>query len=101
MRVMVLFDLPSVTVEERQAYATFRRYLLKSGFLMVQESVYSKLAANAVVANTVIANVKAHAPEKGLVQLLAVTEKQYGKMEVIVGNAHDEVLNSDARLVIL
>jgi CRISPR-associated protein Cas2 len=35
------------------------------------------------------------------VQVLKVTEKQYSKMEYIVGNCKTDVLNSDERLVIL
>jgi CRISPR-associated protein Cas2 len=40
-------------------------------------------------------------PSEGLVQVLKVTEKQYGKMEYIVGESSNEVLNTDQRLVIL
>lgn len=100
MRVIVFFDLPVVTTEERRAYLTFRKYLLKSGFIMVQESVYSKLALNTTVANAVIENIKKNIPQEGLVQLLTITEKQYNKMEFLVGEKKKEVLDSDERLVI-
>lgn len=40
-------------------------------------------------------------PEEGLVQVLRVTEKQYSKMEYIVGENHSQVLDNDERLVIL
>ena len=40
-------------------------------------------------------------PEDGLVQVLTLTEKQFSKMEIIVGSVQTEVLNSDDRLVIL
>ena len=43
MRVLVLFDLPVLTGDQRREYARFRKFLLKSGFLMLQESVYCKL----------------------------------------------------------
>lgn len=39
MRILVFFDLPVVTDEERRIYRTFRKYLIKNGFLMLQESV--------------------------------------------------------------
>lgn len=39
MRVIVFFDLPVTSVTERREYARFRKYLIKSGFLMMQESV--------------------------------------------------------------
>ena len=39
MRLLVLFDLPVTTTEERREYTKFRKYLIKSGFMMFQESV--------------------------------------------------------------
>lgn len=101
MRVMVFFDLPVQTLEQRREYTHFRKYLIQSGFMMLQESVYSKLALNTSIASAVVANVKKNKPPEGLVQLMTVTEKQYSKMEYIVGEAHTEVLESDDRLVIL
>lgn len=101
MRVIVFFDLPTVTMEERREYAKFRKYLIKSGFIMMQESVYSKLAQNAAVADSVINNVKKNKPPVGLVQLISITEKQFQKMEYIIGTSNSVVLDSDDRLVIL
>lgn len=101
MRIIVLFDLPVLTEKNRKDYRTFRKFLIKSGFLMLQESVYCKLAQNSVVADAIVENVKKNKPEAGLVQLLRVTEKQYAKMEFVVGKSNSEVLNSDERLVIL
>lgn len=101
MRILVFFDLPVLTLENRRAYIKFRKHLLKSGFMMLQESVYCKLALNGTVANAIIENVHKNKPEQGLVQLLVVTEKQYAKMEIIVGDIKSEVLDSDERLVIL
>lgn len=101
MRVIVFFDLPIVTGEERRAYIQFRKFLLKSGFMMVQESVYCKLALNGSAVNAIVDNVKKNSPDKGLVQLLTVTEKQYSKMDLIIGDIKSEVLDSDERLVIL
>ena len=101
MRVIVFFDLPVVTGEEKRAYLRFRKYLLKNGFMMVQESVYCKLALNGSAVNAIIENVRKNSPDKGLVQLLTVTEKQYAKMDLIIGDIKGEILDSDERLVIL
>lgn len=101
MRILVMFDLPVITAAERREYTKFRKYLIKSGFLMVQESVYCKMSPNSTLAEAVIENIRKNKPEKGLVQVLKVTEKQYAKMEFIVGESKTEVLSSDDRLVIL
>ena len=101
MRILVMFDLPVNTTAERKEYTRFRKYLIKSGFLMMQESIYCKMSPNSTLADAVIENVRKNKPEKGLVQVLRVTEKQYAKMEFIVGEGKSEVLSSDERLVIL
>lgn len=51
MRMIVFFDLPVLTSKQRRDYRDFRKFLLKSGFLMLQESVYCKLVQNPVVAD--------------------------------------------------
>lgn len=101
MRVMIMFDLPVTSAAERKEYTRFRKYLIKAGFLMLQESIYCKIVQNQTMADSVIDNVKKNKPSSGLVQVLKITEKQYSKMEYIVGETVDEVLNSDERLIIL
>ena len=101
MRVLVMFDLPIGTGEQRREYTKFRKFLIKSGFLMMQESIYCKIALNGTAVGAIVENVYKNKPKEGLVQLLTITEKQYAKMEFIVGEAHHEVLDSDERLVIL
>lgn len=63
----MLFDLPVTTSEDMRQYTKFRKYLLKSGFIMMQESVYSKLALNATVAEAIVGNLRKNKPETGLV----------------------------------
>lgn len=62
---------------------------------MLQESVYCKLALNGTAVNAIIDNVHRNKPQEGLVQLLTVTEKQYSKMDIIIGEMKSEVLDSD------
>lgn len=101
MRIIVFFDLPVTTSAERTAYTHFRKFLLKGGFMMMQESVYCKLVPNGVVCNGVMENIRKNKPEAGLVQMLTITEKQFGKMEFVVGENTSEVLTDDRRLVLL
>lgn len=101
MRIIVMFDLPVLKDSERRAYRNFRKHLIRSGFLMLQQSIYCKLAKNTTAADSIIENVKKNKPDKGLVQILKITEKQYSRMEYILGEKISEVLDSDDRLVIL
>ena len=101
MRVLVFFDLPVTTSEYRRQYVQFRKFLIKNGFMMLQESVYCKLALNSSAVRTIVDNIHKNKPDEGLIQILSVTEKQYEKMDFVIGDAKHEVLDSDDRLVIL
>lgn len=101
MRVIVFFDLPVLTQQNRRDYFHFRKYLIKSGFLMMQESVYCKLVPNSTLADSCIEQIRKHKPDDGLVQALKVTERQYSQIQYICGEKKTDVLDSDDRLVIL
>ncbi len=101
MRVIVFFDLPVGTSAERRAYSRFRQGLIKDGFLMMQESVYCKLALNPTAAKGIMDSVRERRPEKGLIQMLTVTEKQFSRMELVLGEYHSQIIDNEERLVIL
>ena len=101
MRMLVFFDLPVQTVSQRREYTRFRKFLIKEGFIMIQESVYSKLTLNSTVTSAVTDRIKKNKPSDGIVQLLVITEKQYNSMEFIVGQRHGDIIDTDERLVIL
>lgn len=101
MRVFVFFDLPTLTNGDKREYRKFRKFLIKNGFLMLQESVYCKLALNQTAVNTIYTNLRKNKPPKGVVQLLSITEKQFAKCEYLVGGDKTDVINSDERLVVL
>lgn len=101
MRVIVFFDLPTVTASERREYTRFRKGLIKNGFMMMQESVYCKLALNPSAASSVMEAVKAIRPGKGIVQMLLVTEKQFARMELVLGEYKTQIIDGEERLVIL
>lgn len=99
MRMIVFFDLPTETIEDRTHYRHFRKLLIKSGFLMMQESVYCRLLITPTVEKSLLELLRRNKPPKGIVQALTVTEKQFARMEYIVGELHTDVINSDERLI--
>lgn len=102
MRLLVFFDLPVLTKKERKDYRTFRKFLLKQGYLMIQKSVYVKLVTNEGNASAAIMQLRNNRPPKGLVQVLKVTEKQFTSMTYITGSraAYDEVDTMEDFIVI-
>lgn len=101
MRVIVFFDLPTETAKERKIYRKFRKSLIDNGFIMLQESVYAKLALNMQIANSIKQSVYKNKPSQGIVQLLIITEKQFENIEYIVGQKPEDILDNTERLVII
>ncbi len=101
MRIVVFFDLPTETSKQRADYRAFRKFLIKSGFVMMQESVYSKIVLNNTVGDNIRENIRKQKIKSGLIQVLTVTEKQFEKMEFIIGEANTVFENSDKRLIVL
>lgn len=102
MRLLVFFDLPVDTAAQRKAYRRFRKFLLKDGYLQLQESVYVKLVVNDGMAGSAVARLRKNRPMEGLVQVLRVTETEYATMEYITGNrqAYDEVDTMEELLIV-
>ena len=101
MRVVVFFDLPTETAEERRDYRRFRAALLKNGFFMMQESVYSKIILNNTAAIVIKETVRKLKTGKGLIQMLTVTERQFENMEFVLGKKQSTVVDTAERLVVL
>ena len=99
MRLVVFFDLPTLTVFDGQSYRRFHKFLTKNGFVMTQYSVYSKLVLNATQAKSIKDLVRKNVPQKGLVQCLQITEKQFASIEYLVGKSKSKVIDTDARWV--
>lgn len=101
MRVIVFFDLPSITSIEQREYRKFRTSLIKSGFIMLQESVYCKLLLNQTAVNSIVLYLEKIKPSKGLVQVLTITERQFVKSRYLIGENNTDIINNDERLIIL
>lgn len=85
MRVMIFFDLPVKSKQDRRAYTDFRRELLKNGFIMVQYSVYSRTVKNQDDANKYERLIERIVPANGSVRMMTVTEKQYAAIRLLAG----------------
>ena len=86
MRIIVMFDLPTATTEDKREYMHFRKGLIKLGFDMLQYSVYSRITRNNDDARKYINKVKSILPPVGSVRVLQVTEKQYSGMIIMLGD---------------
>lgn len=85
MRLLVFFDLPVATKEERKIYARFRKFLLEDGYDMLQFSVYCRIVNGEDAVDKHLNRLKKALPPKGSVRFLQITDRQYATMKVLVG----------------
>ena len=90
MRLLIFFDLPTDTAKDRKRYREFRKLLINEGFIMMQESVYSKLTLNNSIANSTKDKIYKNKPPKGIIQMLTITEKQFSSIEYVIGEKTTE-----------
>ena len=91
MWVLVFFDLPTDTAQNRKIYSSFRKKLLKDGFAMFQFSIYLRHCNSRENAEVHIRRVKKELPEKGNIGILCITDKQFGMMEIFYGHKPAEL----------
>jgi CRISPR-associated protein Cas2 len=83
--LFVFFDLPVGTKSERRDATRFREFLKDDGFMMLQYSVYARVCRGEDGAETHVRRVTGNLPGKGSVRALQVTERQYGRMKLLLG----------------
>jgi CRISPR-associated protein Cas2 len=101
MWVFVFFDLPVGTKPERRAAARFRNFLKDDGYLMLQFSVYARICRGDEAVDKHIARVTKNLPKSGSVRTLQVTDKQYGRMRLLIGESKKSEKVASRQLVLL
>ena len=86
MWMTVMFDLPVTTKAERYAATQFRNFLLDQGFEMAQFSVYMRCCASKQHTETLTRRIAGATPERGKVDIVYFTDKQYENIVSFRGN---------------
>jgi CRISPR-associated protein Cas2 len=101
MRIILFFDLSTITSEDTRKYNKFMKLILKEGYIREQFSIYSKLAINAKTADDEKRYIYKICNVNGLVQVLIITEKQYASIEYITGKKQTKYIQSTDKIIYL
>ena len=88
--LLVVFDLPVMSREQRKRATDFRKYLLDEGFIMVQWSVYTRALVSHNRMDTQMRRLKLNIPPEGHVRALYVTQAQWERMFIMHGPPETE-----------
>ncbi len=80
MWMMIMFDLPTDTQNERSKASKFRNFLLDIGFEMTQYSVYVRFTGTKENSQKYIKQVRENNPCTGDVCILFFTDYQFGEI---------------------
>lgn len=83
--LLVAFDLPVGTKEQRKCATDFREFLLADGFQMLQWSLYVRPCISFARQETHVDRVRKNVPEEGHVRILFITQAQWERSYVIQG----------------
>jgi len=96
--VLVFFDLPVGTSEERKAATNFRKDLIRDGYMMVQFSVYARPCGTADRVETQVRRLKLKIPSKGEVRGLMISDAQWGRMIIMRSQQRAEAEKMPAQM---
>jgi CRISPR-associated protein Cas2 len=89
--LLVAFDLPVLTKEQRKRATGFREFLIDDGFLMIQYSVYARSCVSIARQETHMARVRQAIPPEGTVRAIFITRAQWERSFVCYGPPPQEV----------
>lgn len=99
--LMVFFDLPTKSKPQRKRAGQFRVFLKKDGYMMLQLSVYARVCRGQDAADKHVRRVRGSLPEEGSVRTLQVTDRQYARMELLLGDAKKSESAGTSQMVLL
>jgi len=91
MWVITLFDLPVDSRQNRRHYTKFHNFLIDSGFVMLQYSVYARALPSPERAKAVENDVIANLPPEGEVRILSITDSQFSRMKLFCKQKRQKV----------
>jgi CRISPR-associated protein Cas2 len=101
MRILVFFDLPVVSKEDRKVYGQFRKFLIQDGYDMLQFSVYCRIVNGEDAVDKHLQRLKINLPTKGSIRFLQITDRQYASMKILLGEKtkKEKILNTKQTLL--
>jgi CRISPR-associated protein Cas2 len=93
--LIVAFDLPVMSREQRKRATDFRKFLIDDGYQMIQYSVYARACVTFARQETHLGRVKQNLPEEGSVRAVFVTRAQWERSFVIQGSPASETEAED------
>ena len=101
MWLFVFFDLPVGSKDQRRRANRFRNFLKDDGYMMLQFSVYARVCRGQDAIEKHVKRARSSLPKEGSIRSLQITDKQFGRMELMLGTAPKNERVGPSQMVLL
>ncbi|QNT78610.1 CRISPR-associated endonuclease Cas2 [Entomobacter blattae] len=101
MWLFCFFDLPVKTKLQRKMATSFRNHLINDGFIMIQFSVYARVCKGEDGNQKHVDRIRKFLPSEGSIRCLSITDRQYGRMKILLGLAKKNEKKRGNQLILL
>jgi CRISPR-associated protein Cas2 len=101
MWLFVFFDLPVGSKEQRHRASKFRIFLKNDGYMMLQFSVYARVCRGQDAVEKHVSRARSNLPCEGSIRSLQITDRQFGRMELMLGTAPKNERVGPSQMVLL
>lgn len=99
--LLITFDLPRDTAEDRKQANEFRKRLVRLGFTMKQYSLYEREVRNYTTKNQIIEILIKELPDQGEIILYQLPDEVNNSQITILGNGVIKKAESGPKLIVL
>lgn len=101
MMMLLSFDLPRDTKEERKQASEYRKRLVELSFSMKQYSLYEREVQSNTTRNRLIEILKKEIPDSGLITLYLLPDEVNNKQITILGKDAPKITVGAPHLIVL
>ncbi len=100
MRLIVMFDMPTQTPEQKREYSKFRKKLLVNGYEMLQYSIYVRFLRSNFDTKKHLQRLERIKPKCGEIIVLQVTDHQFENMITLSGEREKSAIDKNPLTII-
>lgn len=101
MMILIMFDLPRETIEERKAANQFQKRLVRLGFEMKQYSVYEREIRTSKNIENLINIICSQLPKEGSITLYQLPNEVSNNQIRILGSGAVKILSTGPKIIVL
>lgn len=100
-KIILLYDIPCKTKEEKQRSVKYNKFIKKIGFIYIQNSVYVMTVYSKEKFKTLQRDLKLASPKDSNIRLIKLTKEQFSQIQLLSGDIteREKILSNKYRIL--